>query len=229
MEAQEVGNTSLEAGQHVASVAKDEVRNVAQEAGAQAQDLIAEFTDSVRVQAGAQQQRVADGLRSIGGELKTMAESNSETSGTATRWVREAARKAEDAAGWLDQREPGSLLEEVKRFGRRRPGAFLGIAVGAGLLAGRLTRGLGEAAAEGAPTKARPDSTVPRKVPPTPDYLLTSDVGADIPMTEDASPLAGDGTGDIYPMSDVPVGLEPPPGFPPETGSGTSGAGGRLP
>ena len=45
-------------------------------------------------------------------------------------------------ASWLENRDPGSLLEEVKSFARQRPGTFLLAAAGAGLLAGRLGRSL---------------------------------------------------------------------------------------
>ncbi len=38
--------------------------------------------------------------------------------------------------------DPASLLDEAKSFARQRPGAFLLLAAGAGVLAGRLTRGL---------------------------------------------------------------------------------------
>src|SRR4029077_10670527 len=46
------------------------------------------------------------------------------------------------AAGWLADRDPGALLDEVRSFARRKPGTYLAIALGAGVLAGRLTRGL---------------------------------------------------------------------------------------
>ena len=45
-------------------------------------------------------------------------------------------------ASWLENRDPGSLLDEVKSFARQRPGTFLLAAAGAGLLAGRLGRSL---------------------------------------------------------------------------------------
>ena len=54
----------------------------------------------------------------------------------------DVARRAGDAAGWLDQRDPGSLLEEARGFARRRPMAFLAAAAGLGVVAGRLSRSL---------------------------------------------------------------------------------------
>ena len=46
-----------------------------------------------------------------------------------------------EVSHWLDNHEPSDLLDEVKRFARRRPGAFLALAAAAGVVAGRLTRG----------------------------------------------------------------------------------------
>ena len=42
---------------------------------------------------------------------------------------------------WLDNHEPSDLLDEVKRFARRRPATFLALAAAAGVVAGRVTRG----------------------------------------------------------------------------------------
>ncbi|MEV7647147.1 hypothetical protein [Arthrobacter sp. NPDC089319] len=140
-EAKEVGREGVEAGQHVAQTAKGEAKQVAHEAKEKARDLMSELGDDVRGQAHTQQQRVASGLRSIGEELSSMAR-NSDQSGTATHLVSRAADRADSVAHWLENRDPGSLLDEVKRFARQRPGAFLAIAAGAGVLAGRLTKGL---------------------------------------------------------------------------------------
>ncbi|KNH11600.1 hypothetical protein ACU18_18885, partial [Arthrobacter sp. ZBG10] len=62
--------------------------------------------------------------------------------GMATDLIREAAERTSSIAGWLENRDPGSLLSEVQTFARNKPGTFLLLAAGAGILAGRLTRGL---------------------------------------------------------------------------------------
>lgn len=129
------------AGRRVAEVTKDETKAVASETGRQARRLADEARRELRDQAAAQQTRVAGGLRSVGGELSRMADGSPEP-GMATDVVREAGRRVDDVARWLDERDPGSLLQEVKMFARRRPGVFLAIAVGVGVVAGRLTRAL---------------------------------------------------------------------------------------
>src|SRR6185436_16458500 len=87
------------------------------------------------------QQRVSEGLHSLADELAGMA-SKSDQDGMATDLARQAADKARQAAGWLADRDPGTLLDEVRSFARRKPGTYLAIALGAGVLSGRLARGL---------------------------------------------------------------------------------------
>jgi hypothetical protein len=128
-----------EAGGHVAHVAGEQTKKVASEAGAQAKNLLHTVGDEVRSQASTQQSRVAQSLRSVGDELSQMAQ-NSDSSGTASRVVNKASDQVQSVARWLEDREPADLLDEVKTFARRRPGLFIGIAAGVGILAGRVTR-----------------------------------------------------------------------------------------
>ena len=130
-----------DAGRHVVDVAKDETRSVASETKYQARRFIGQVGDEVRSQASAQQTRLAQGLRSTGSEFSQMADSSTE-SGYASQLVRAAGERVDGAARWLEQRDPRGVLEEVKGFARRRPGVFIAIAVGAGVLAGRLTRAI---------------------------------------------------------------------------------------
>jgi hypothetical protein len=123
----------------VAGTVKDQASNVAGEAKSQARNLMDQTRSELRDQAGVQQRRVSTGLHSVGDELQRMA-STSENPGLATDLVRQASSRVEGIASWLEARNPGSLLEEVKRFARQRPGTFIAIAAGAGILAGRLTR-----------------------------------------------------------------------------------------
>lgn len=145
-QAAQVGQGAADAGKHVTGVAKEQAGNVAGEAKAQARNLADQARSEVQGQAHTQKQRAADGLRSIGHELGSMAD-GSEQEGPATQLARQASQLAHDASSWLEQRDPGDLLEEIRSFARRRPGAFLGVAVGAGVLAGRLTRGIKDAGA----------------------------------------------------------------------------------
>lgn len=148
----EAGNVAEQAGdsaKNVVETAKSEVANVASEVNSSARDLLDQARMDLTDQAGKQQQKVAAGLRSISEELQSMATA-SEQPGVATDLVRQAAGRSSSVATWLEDRDPGSLLDEVKTFARQRPGAFLLLAAGAGVLAGRLSRGL-SAGADGSP------------------------------------------------------------------------------
>jgi hypothetical protein len=140
-QASHVGQEAAHAGQHVAGVAKDQVAEVTQQAGQQAKQLLGQAQSQAKEQASAQQTKIVGGLRSLSDELSSMA-SNGSNQGVASDLARQAADRTNAVAGWLDGREPKDVLDEVTHFARRRPGAFLAIAVGLGFVAGRLTRGL---------------------------------------------------------------------------------------
>lgn len=146
-QAASVGQSAADAGQHVAGVAKDQAKNVVGEAGTQAKDLLDQARTELAAQAATQQQRLAAGLRALGDELHSMTEHGSEA-GVATDLARQGATRSHDLASWLEDREPGTLVDELKGFARQRPAAFLGLAAGAGLVGGRLTRGVKDASAD---------------------------------------------------------------------------------
>lgn len=154
--AREKAQGAVEAGGHVAQTALEQGQEVVRETGVQVRNLVGEATDELRHQAGTQQKRAAEGLRALGSQLHSMAGAGEP--GVASDLVGEAGDRAQRMAQWLEQREPGQLVDELRRFARRRPGAFAAGALVAGVLVGRLTRGL---AASGEPgtgtgTAARP-------------------------------------------------------------------------
>ncbi len=148
-EASDVAGQATSAAKDVAHTAKEEAANVAAEAKTNAKDLMDQAKTGLTSEAGAQQQKAAEGIRNISGQLHSMA-SAPEQQGVASDLIRQAAERGDSVASWLENREPGDLLGEVQRFARNKPGTFLLLAAGAGLLAGRLTRSL----TAGAPDQA---------------------------------------------------------------------------
>jgi hypothetical protein len=137
-------------------VAQEQASQVAAEATRQGRDLLAQAQQQVGDQVAQGQQRLAAGLLSLGAELRSMAD-GSEQKGTAASLARQAATRVRGAGQWLDDRSPAQVVDDVQAFARRRPGAFLALAVGAGLAAGRLTRGLqGAQSDDGGPAAGRP-------------------------------------------------------------------------
>ncbi|THG30372.1 hypothetical protein E6C70_15125 [Glaciibacter flavus] len=137
-EAKNVAGQAVDSGKSVAATAKDEAAGVVGEAKAQVSTLFHQVTGELKDQAATQQSRAADGLRSIGGDLDDMASASS--GGVAADLVSQASSRAKAWGSWLADRDPESLVDEVREFARRRPGTFIAIAAVAGLLAGRITR-----------------------------------------------------------------------------------------
>ena len=136
-----VGQGAAQTGGQVARNAVGQGKETAAEARQQARNLFGEASEQLKEQADAQQKRAATGLRSLSDELQAMS-SRSEQQGMATELARQASDRAGQAADWLEHREPGMVVEEIRDYARRHPGMFLAGAAVAGILAGRLTRGL---------------------------------------------------------------------------------------
>lgn len=147
-EAAAVGQTAAGAAQQVAGTAADQAGQVAGEARRQATDLLEQGRGQATEQARAGQQKAAESLGALADELRSLTNGEG-GSGPATDLLRQATDRVEGLAGHLRDREPGDLLEDVRRFARRRPGAFLVGAAVAGVLAGRLTTGVVAAHKEG--------------------------------------------------------------------------------
>jgi len=146
-EAADLKDTATAKVGDVVGVAKEEVSSVAGEARAQVKDLYETSQRELKDQAGVQQQRIAAGLRSVGDELGAMA-AGSDGRGIATDLVDQVSSRLATAASWLGDRDPSAVLDEVKRFARRRPGTFILGAAIAGIVVGRLTRALASNASD---------------------------------------------------------------------------------
>ena len=181
-QAANVAGSAADAAQQVAGVAKEQVGQVTAEAGRQVKQLLGQAQSELSDQAQLQQQKAAAGLHALGVQLSAMAR-GSDQPGVATDLAEQAGQKAHEFAGWLEDRDPGSVLDEVRSFARRRPGAFLAMALGAGVLAGRLARGLAadpEDAGTGSRTPPTPRTDGYRARPATSDWssgLPALDVG----------------------------------------------------
>jgi hypothetical protein len=152
-QAANVGHTAADGGGQVLRTAAEQGRQVGAEAGSGARDLYTKARQQMRSQIIDQQRRGAGGLRSVSEELRTMADKGG-GSGPATELATRASGTVDRLAGWLEDREPGAVLAEVKHYARRHPGMFFAGTALLGVLAGRMTRGL---AADATPA-ANPDA-----------------------------------------------------------------------
>ncbi|MBE1877704.1 hypothetical protein [Myceligenerans pegani] len=139
---------AADAGRTMTEDVKEKARDVAHETTAQARGLLDRTRSELDSQARSQQQWVADSLHAMEDELGRMA-SASRDPGYATDLVRRAGDATGQAARWLEDREPRAILGEIEDFARRRPGVFIALAAGAGLVVGRFLRGMKDASGTG--------------------------------------------------------------------------------
>jgi len=136
-----VKDTAVAQGQQVAAVAKDEAGKVAAEATEQIKDLLNQGRTELSSQISSQQARLGSIVHSFAEELGSMASSSSK-SGPLTDLAHQGSRRVGELAHRLENSEATELLDDLRSFARRRPGAFLGASLLAGVVVGRLTRSL---------------------------------------------------------------------------------------
>ncbi|MEV7894344.1 hypothetical protein [Streptomyces cyaneofuscatus] len=155
----------------VAGTAKEQAANVTGEASARAQDVVGELRSQLEEQARSQTQRLAENVRRLADELHDMSR-NSDGDSSAAGAVRQIADRGHQAASRLEDRGPDGLLNDLRDFARRRPGAFLAGAALAGFATARLAKGAKSADSAGGPAgttdgSSGRDASSPA---PTPSY-----------------------------------------------------------
>lgn len=180
------GGPDTSTAQQVTKTATEQVKQVAQETGSQVRGLVDTATQELRDQAGTQQQRIAGGLHTIADDLSSMCQGNG-SDRMAGQLMQQVSAGAHRTADWLEHREPGRVLDEVRDYARRHPGTFLLGALAAGLVVGRLTRNIASAPRRGqeaallptAPAQSRlsMERTGERPARVTPDELAYTGAG----------------------------------------------------
>jgi ElaB/YqjD/DUF883 family membrane-anchored ribosome-binding protein len=219
--ATEAASRASDAGRETAHEAKERARSVAHEATDRTRGLMDRTRTELSSQVESQQQHLAGGLRTLGDELHQMAD-GSQDPGYATDLVTRAGEASGRAAQWFEDRQPSDVLHEVEDFARRRPGMFVLMAAGAGLLVGRFLRGAKDASGDGGEVARRdPGSSAgPSAVP----YGGPAGSGAqggepDIGRSGAFPALAND---NLPQDPQVPTSAgETPPAFPPTAPDGT--------
>jgi len=145
-----LGESAADAGRDVAGAAAEQTARVTREARQQIEDLVEQARAQVTEQARQGQHKAGEALHAVAEELRQMAD-GAEGAGPVAGLAAHAADRVGGMARWLERREPGDVLDEVRDLARRRPGAFLAGAALAGVLAGRLTRGVVESGHDGSP------------------------------------------------------------------------------
>lgn len=204
-EAEQVKEKTRGAAEQVAGTAQQEASHVKDEAMAQARSLTDSALDEINSQASTQQKRLAEQSRTVTDDLQRLARGERAESDLVNQFISMAADRAQKFTTQLENKEPADLLKDVRRFAARRPGAFLAIAAGVGLAAGRFTRGLSDKdddvprpptsqTSQTTPTPARNVTPAPPVTPDPVDRLADTYPGAAAdglsgPLTEHPDPL----------------------------------------
>ncbi|MFF3848246.1 hypothetical protein [Streptomyces sp. NPDC002328] len=138
-EASATADQAKQAAGQVAGTAVDQAKTVAGEArqqvGAVAGDLRTRAMDEVE----GQTKRAAGAMHQWADDLAGLAE-NARSDSPARSLAAQAADGGHRAADYLEKHGVQGVISDVQGFARRRPGAFLGGALLAGMAVGRLVK-----------------------------------------------------------------------------------------
>lgn len=181
------GQAKQAAGQ-VAGTAAEQARTVVGEAREQAGTVVQDLRTRAVEEADGQTRRAAGTLRQWATDLTELA-AHAESDSPARSLAVRAGDKGQRAADYLERQGVEGIVADLQSFARRRPGAFLGGALLAGLAVGRLAKvtqaasqanGDGRAEIAAAPGQGEltpPAGTTP-PAPSAPPSLGTPSAGA---------------------------------------------------
>jgi hypothetical protein len=137
------GATLSEATDHAKEVthhAGDEVGNVLDVTKQQARGLVEGARSRAAVEADSATSRAAEALAGTARDLTDLASGQGSPDTQAAQLERQAGERVDRAAAQLRDRGYQGVAEDVSRWARAHPGAFLAAAAGAGFVIGRVFR-----------------------------------------------------------------------------------------
>jgi hypothetical protein len=139
-ESAEVAETAKQAGKEVMSEVSEQTSAVAHTAKDQFQQLATQTRQELKAQSEQRGEQLASRLQTWAGQMKALAEGRVEEAGELRGLMGDAQRKLETYASSLRERGPDGVLQDVRRFARRRPGMFLLAAGVTGFAIGRIVK-----------------------------------------------------------------------------------------
>lgn len=136
----DVAEHGKQKGGEVADSARAEARSVASDAKDHAADVLGTARSELRTQAAEQAKTVSATLSDIGRQLGDMADGSNEPEAQVAQLARSAADSLSQRAERIDEGGLDGVIDDVKRFARNRPGAFLLGSIAAGFAIGRLAK-----------------------------------------------------------------------------------------
>jgi hypothetical protein len=126
------------AGQ-VAGTAAEQAQAVIGEARQQAGTVVDDLRSRAKDEADEQTRRAAGTLRQWAEDFSSLA-AHARGDSPARSLVAQVADRGNQAADYMENQGVGGLVSDLEGFARRRPGAFLGGALVAGMVLGRVGR-----------------------------------------------------------------------------------------
>ena len=180
---QSTGAKAREQGQHVAqdakqqagvvaSSAREEAKHVADEVRNHAQEMMHEARGQVRQQAEQQTGNVGQALTHLGDQFRALGEGRPEDAGPVGDYANRVADVVQQMGNRLSERGFDGSMQELQRYARRRPGAFLMGAAAAGFAASRMARGVRDASQSSGSTTSAPRGTTSAPARPVSEATL---------------------------------------------------------
>jgi hypothetical protein len=138
--AQQAGRTAREHGSQVADSAREQAGRVRDEATSQARVLLHESGGQLRDRADSQARDMASTLSNLSDELRSMADGSNNPDGALTHLAHRGSQQLATVSQRLDSGGIDAAMDDLRRFGRRRPVLFLGACLAAGVVLGRTLR-----------------------------------------------------------------------------------------
>ena len=138
--ASEVKGHATDKAGDVARTAKAEARSVVDDARDQAAGVVSTTRTELKARASEQTKTLSTTLDDIGQQLGGMADNSDDPEAQVAKLARSAADTLGSQARRLDDGGLDGMVDDVKRFARNRPGAFLLGTVAAGFAIGRLAK-----------------------------------------------------------------------------------------
>jgi hypothetical protein len=141
-EGEELRQEATREAQAVAASVGEQSSLVLQEAAYHARDLAQDAKHQLHRQAENQTHQLGGALGQLGERVHALADGRPDEAGPLGQYADRIAEQVEELAGRVDRLGFDGVVDEVQRFARRRPGAFLAGAALAGFAVSRLGRGV---------------------------------------------------------------------------------------
>ena len=189
-------DTALSQVGAVGTEVKDQARSVADTAVRQTKDVLADMGADLSAEAHSQKLKLVKTLEEFSTELEEVSRNGS---GRVPSLAGDAAARTRDLSQWLEHTEGRDIVRTVEDFARRRPLLFILGSAGAGVVAGRLTRGMMSGSSNGESAASPQTSSSVRTFEPVADVGYDPyDTGQALPGTAPSPVASAVGAGSPY-------------------------------